>query len=99
MFFRFGSALVLVVLISLAGVALEKKNLELRRAITRQRYRMDVMRDLHAQIRLETQRLASPANTIDSIERSAQDATNSRQSAPNTRQRMPLLRWQQSISR
>ena len=99
MYFRFGSALVLVVLISLAGIALEKKNLELRRAVTRQRYRMDVLRDLHARIRLETQRLASPANTIDSIERRTQDVETPRQPVSTTGQRMPLLRWQQSIPR
>ena len=36
MYFRFGSALVLVVLISLGGIALEKRTLELRRSVTRQ---------------------------------------------------------------
>ena len=99
MYFRFGSALVLVVLISLAGIALEKKNLELRRAITRQRYRMDVMREIHARIRLETQRLASPANTIDSIQRGTQNVETAKRPVSTTGQRMPLLRWQQSIPR
>ena len=34
MFFRFGSALSLVVLIALTGTTLEKQNLELKRAIS-----------------------------------------------------------------
>jgi hypothetical protein len=68
MYFRFGSALVLVVLISLAGIALEKRNLDLRRAATRQRFRRDVLHDTHIRMRLETQRLGAPAQTIDALE-------------------------------
>jgi hypothetical protein len=68
MYFRFGSALVLVVLISLAGIALEKRNLELRRSVTRQRFRHDVLHDAHIRLRLETQRLGAPARTIDALE-------------------------------
>jgi hypothetical protein len=71
MYFRFGSALVLVVMISLAGIALEKANLELRRSVTRQRYRRDVLHDAHIRMRLETQRLGAPAQTLDAIEQGA----------------------------
>ena len=69
MYFRFGSALVLVVLISLAGIALEKRTLELRRGVTRQQFRRDVLHDTHIRMRLETQRLGAPAQTIDAVER------------------------------
>jgi len=48
MFFRFGAALVLVVLISLAGTALEKRNLELKRVVSRQSYRLEILQEQHA---------------------------------------------------
>lgn len=73
MYFRFGSALVLVMLISVAGIALEKRNLELRRGVARQRFQMDALRDAHARIRLETQRLGSPAQAIEAVDRAAID--------------------------
>lgn len=59
MAFRFLTILAFVVLISLAGVALEKKNLELRREISRQRYRAEVLRELHTAERLRTQEAGS----------------------------------------
>jgi hypothetical protein len=68
MYFRFGSAVVLVVLISLAGVALEKENLELRRSVSRQHYRMDVLDEAQARLRLRTQELGAPARLIERIE-------------------------------
>ncbi|MGH7128218.1 MAG: hypothetical protein ACREJB_06415 [Planctomycetaceae bacterium] len=67
MFFRFGSAILLVVLVSLTGVMLEKRNLELRRFVTRQHYRMDVLRDRHAKMRLRTQELGAPVRIQESI--------------------------------
>ena len=49
MFFRFAAALVVVVLISLAGTALEKRNLELRRTVSHQQYRLDVLLQQYAE--------------------------------------------------
>ena len=57
MFFRFGSALFLVVLISLAGTALEKRNLELRRFVSRQQYRLEILLEQHASNRVLAQQL------------------------------------------
>lgn len=57
MYFRFGAAIVLVVVISVIGVALEKQCLSYRRAISRQGYRMDVLVEQYAQMRLQAQRL------------------------------------------
>lgn len=68
MFFRFGSALVVVVLISAFGIALEKRNFELRREVTRQRYRTDALTDMHARLRLETHQLGAPLRVIDRVE-------------------------------
>jgi hypothetical protein len=59
MFFRFGSALVLVVVTSLLGIFVEKQNLTLRREISRQHYRMDVLQEEHARLRLRSQQLAA----------------------------------------
>jgi hypothetical protein len=61
MLFRFCSALVLVVLIAMGGIALEKRSLELRRSIARQQYRLEALDDLHVRLRLETQELGAPA--------------------------------------
>jgi hypothetical protein len=69
MFFRFGAAIVLVVLVSLAGIALEKENLELRRTISRQSYRLDVLHDVQARLRVRTQELGAPVRIIEPIER------------------------------
>ena len=67
MYFRFGAAIVLTVVISLVGVALEKQSLAYRRGIARQRYRLDVLVEQHAQLRLKAQRLGAPARTIKSL--------------------------------
>lgn len=68
MFFRFGSAIVLVVLISLAGTALEKRNLQLKRAVSRQHYRLEVLLEQHSARRVEAQRLGAPIRLIETID-------------------------------
>jgi hypothetical protein len=67
MFFRFGSALVLVVLISLAGTALEKRNLKLRRAVSRQQYRLEVLLEQHAANRVLAHQLGAPSRLVDKV--------------------------------
>ena len=64
MFFRFGCALFLVVAISLAGAALEKRNLELRRAVTAQTYQQEILQEAFVRKRLQVQQLAAPTQTI-----------------------------------
>jgi hypothetical protein len=68
MFFRFASALGLVVAISLAGTALEKRNLELRRVVSRQQYRLEVLLEQHAANRVLAQQLGAPHRLIDKID-------------------------------
>ena len=68
MFFRFGSALILVVVTSLLGIFVEKQNLTLRREISRQHYRMDVLQEEHARLRLRSQQLAAVERLFDTIE-------------------------------
>lgn len=68
MFFRFGSALILVVVTSLLGIFVEKQNLTLRREISRQHYRMDVLQEEHARLRLQSQQLAAVERLFATIE-------------------------------
>lgn len=95
MYFRFGSALVMVVLVSLAGIALEKRNLGLRRDVSRQHFRMDVLRDTHAKLRLKTQQLGAPARVIESLENGTLELEQPETADGTAPRAMPLLRWQQ----
>jgi hypothetical protein len=67
MFFRFGGALVLLVLIALGGIAIEKRNLDLRRAVSHQNFRQDVLLEDHALHRLKAQQLGAPSRLIDEM--------------------------------
>lgn len=96
MFFRFGSAIVLVVLISVAGIALEKQCLELRREVSRQHYRMDVLWKEHATLRWRTQELGAPVRLIGPLESGALDVSQPEQPVNAEPRRIPLLRWQRS---
>jgi hypothetical protein len=69
MYFRFGSAQVLVILVSMAGVAIEKQCLALRRAVSREHYRYDALRDLSARLRFKTQQLGAPHRLYDALHR------------------------------
>jgi hypothetical protein len=71
MFFRFGGAIVLAVLISLSGIALEKRILVLRRAVSHQAFRLDVLVEEHALLRLRTQQLGAPARLMETLESGA----------------------------
>jgi chromatin segregation and condensation protein Rec8/ScpA/Scc1 (kleisin family) len=68
MYFRFGAAVVLAVLVAVAGIAIEKRCLMLRRALTREHYRYEVLRDLYARQRLQTQQLGAPARLFEALE-------------------------------
>ena len=105
MFFRFGSAVFLVVVISLTGIAIEKRNLELRRQISHQHYRMDVLKEQHTRLRLRAQQLASIERLFDSVEDSQSQLTRPQQPAqdkslsPKTGNRKPpLLFWQRPLA-
>ncbi|REJ84431.1 MAG: hypothetical protein DWQ34_19875 [Planctomycetota bacterium] len=68
MFFRFGAALVLVILIALLGIAIEKRNLALRRSISLQDYRREQLLEQRARLRLETEQLGAPGRLLDEVE-------------------------------
>lgn len=84
MFFRFGGAVILCTLIALAGIALEKRTLDLRRQVSHQSYRQEVLLEDYARQRLEAQRLGAPAQLLD-------DLTAAELTAPGGRPPAPVL--------
>lgn len=99
MFFRFGAALLLVVIVALCGTALETQNLALKRSLSQQQYRMEVLLETQTRLRLETQRLGAPAKLFDALQQ--QDATLYRPPKPQRvdQRRAPLLNWSNVPSR
>jgi hypothetical protein len=104
MFFRFGSAVCVVVLISLVGIAIEKRSLDLRRDLSRQHYQMDVLRDQHARLRLKSQELAGIERLFETVEQAGSgltlpqkppEAASTSKSAE--RRPVPLLFWRQPL--
>lgn len=67
MFFRFTSAIVLVVLVSMAGVVLEKRMLDLRRDVSKQQYRTEILLDQYSALRLRTQQLSAPDRMLEAM--------------------------------
>ena len=67
MYFRFGAAIVLAVVIAVVGVALEKESLAYRREISRQHYQLDELVEQYAKLRLKAHRLGAPQRTIESL--------------------------------
>jgi hypothetical protein len=104
-YFRFAAGLLLVVLVSMAGVQLEKQTLELRRAVSVQYYQTDVLLEMLVRLRLETQRLTAPTQPTASAGRpktkqpSKPDSMNPSRLPPGTAKstddsRLPVLRFQ-----
>ena len=60
MYFRFCCAIILLVLISLAGIFLEKQSLTIRRAISKQHFQKDILQDEYSRLRLLTHQYGSP---------------------------------------
>jgi hypothetical protein len=86
MYFRFGAAVVLAVLVAVAGIAIEKRCLTLRRALTREHYRYEVLRDLYARQRLQTQQLGAPARLFEALESDRRELIARRSSDSRPRQ-------------
>ena len=93
MFFRFGAALSLIVLVALAGTALETQNLQLKRALSHQQYRLDAMLDSHVRLRLQTQRLGTPARLLGALESGEFPIRRPIESQRRDERRTPLLNW------
>lgn len=105
MFFRFAAALTLVVAVSMVQVGLEKQSLRLRRSVSRQYYQMDELLELHAQLRLDIQRLSAPSRffsaSASSVELGGVATTPLTDSPPRSPEtvpvRLPLLRWERPV--
>lgn len=82
MFFRFGCAIVLVVLISLTGTTLEKRNLELRRSAARQHFRMQALLEQHATLRVVAQELGAPHRLVATLDLDAPEPSAKSTPAP-----------------
>ncbi len=68
MFFRFISAIVLVVVVSMAGIVIEKHSLDLRRDISRQQYQTEILLEEHTRLRLKTQALSAPDRLLETMD-------------------------------
>lgn len=97
MYFRFASAVALVVLVSLAGIALEKRNLELRRSISRQHFQMDVLYNAHSRLRLKTQELGAPVRLLEPFEDGRLQLQQAEQPSQSERSDFPVLRWRRPL--
>jgi hypothetical protein len=91
MYFRFGSALVLLILVCVVGIAIEKRCLELRRAVSRQYYRRDALSDQFARLRLETQQLGAPGRLFENLETGSTALTDSERPMHHSNPREPRL--------
>ena len=67
MFFRFGAAVALIVAVSLLGIAVEKRSLSLKRAISLQTYRAAQLEERRMQLRLRCEQLGAPARLLESL--------------------------------
>lgn len=83
----------LVVLISAAGIALEKERLNLDRRVSRQQYRLDVLRDRQARLRLRTEQLGAPNRTIDALEKGTLEIRRADRQRQSQSEHLPLLLW------
>lgn len=93
MLFRFTSAILLAVAISLIGIGLEKESLNLKRQVSRQHYQLEVLVNAHAKMKLATQQAGSPGQVLRSIERGELDVESNQRPASTNRREMPLLQW------
>ena len=93
MFFRFGAAIVLIVLICLIGIAIEKRNLDLRRELSRQHAQSEELLEAHARLRLKTQQLGATSRLMGEFSEPAQDDSGTEHIRLENASELPLLRW------
>ena len=95
MLIRFLLAVLLLVLVAVAGGALEKSTLDLRRAIGKQHYRTEVLRERVARLRLRSQELGGPTQLLGPLEAGRLEFTPAPAHTPLAQRpaRSPLLHW------
>lgn len=103
MFFRFAAGLILVVLVSMVGIVLEKQTLAMNRAVSRQFFQLDLMLEMHAQLRLSIQKQTAPALLADLKPESFTQQRRARFDRVSEQETgvpkppssgLPLMRWQ-----
>jgi hypothetical protein len=93
MFFRFAMGLALAVVVSLIGAGLEKETLALRRRVGQQQFRLDVLADRLTALRLEAQRLGTPARHLEPLEAGRLPIQRLAQPVRPMRTGTPLMNW------
>lgn len=85
MYVRFGAGVLLVVVLSLTGVALEKEILSTKRELSHQAYREEVLLDRHHRSRMVVQQLSAPERISEQID--AEEWHKGRGKSPNLRKK------------
>lgn len=93
MFFRFGAAIALVVAVALTGTAIESRSLGLRRALSHQRYQLDVLVERQARLRVAAQRAGAPAQLIEPLEQGRLHLLPPESPQRKTPRNTPLMNW------
>lgn len=73
MFVRFQGAVFLAVLVAIGGSSVENATLDRRRAIGRQHYRLDVLQEQVARLRLNAEELGAPSRLARPVQDQASD--------------------------
>ena len=68
MFFRFGAAVLLIVVVSLLGIAIEKRTLSLKRTISLQLYRAEQLQERCVRLRMRSEELGAPVRLMQALE-------------------------------
>jgi len=66
---------------SIAGIAIEKQCLALRRSVMRQQYRREVLQDEYARLRLQTQQLGAPVRLFEALDEHRSERAPTEESA------------------
>lgn len=94
MLFRFLVAVVLVTGVSLCGIALEKQNLALKRGISLQHYRLEILREKRSRAILRTHQLGAVPRLAEEWDRTGNHTRTELASEPDETPRLhPLLEW------
>ena len=91
----------------MVGIVLEKQTLEMKRAVSRQYFQIDLLLEMHAKLRLSIQELTAPSQLAQMNARNRRmlrqaEHTPAYNNPSNTgasaaQQRLPLLRWQHPL--
>jgi len=92
-FVRFQGAVLVAVLVAIAGSSAENAILDRHRSIGRQYFRLDAIQERVARLRLRTEELGAPSRLVRPAERDRRDATAATSDSIETRGAVPLLRW------